>query len=106
MAPKGLYNWSLFSLTRDRLPLFVLTSFLLVAHTSNPIKISKCVTFLAMFSSGVSGSLWSQTLNHGMVRQVFYHCATTTCHFYVKLSISFSILVPDAASSVKSLTMG
>jgi hypothetical protein len=83
MAPKDLYNWSLFNLTRDRLPLFVLTSFLLVAYTDNPIKISKCVTFLAMFSSGVSGSLWSLTLNHGMVRQVFYDCAITSCQLNV-----------------------
>jgi hypothetical protein len=53
--------------------------------------------------SCTSVSRWNQTLDLGITRQVFYHCATTSGQYYTFITI---FLVSAAVGRLKLLTLG
>jgi hypothetical protein len=56
---------------------------------------------------GESSGGWIQTLNLGMVKQGFYHCAIATDQHEIKsyLIFIFSLLVPATVAGLKPLTL-
>ncbi len=59
--------------------------------------------FYQFLSPGASIGDWTWPLNHGIVRQVFYHCATTTN--VVFQSFFYQFLSPGASSDDWTFTL-
>jgi hypothetical protein len=65
-------------------------------------------SYVHLLSTRARGSSWIQTFDLGVMRQVFYHCATVADQVLLKVDhyTIFALQVPKAEAGLKPLTLG